>query len=250
MPDFTGGPSISLAFIAGAVSFLSPCVLPLVPGYLSYMSGLSESEGDSQRRHGAPLVAVVFVLGFTLVFVALGASATLLGSTLRHNQDVFVKVGGAFIILMGLAFMGVLKLPFLYRERRFHPRPGAGTWGAFLLGMTFAFGWSPCIGPTMGAVLTMAAGQGAEQGGAGEGAFLLGVYSLGLGLPFLLAGLGISRLAGAVAWLRKHTVVVTRVSGALLVIVGILFMTDQLFRLSVWMQDTATSLNWDFWSEL
>jgi cytochrome c-type biogenesis protein len=102
----------------------------------------------------------------------------------------------------------------------------------------------------MGTVLTMAAGQGAEMGGPGEGAFLLGVYSLGLGLPFILAGLGITRLTGAVAWLRKHTVVVTRVSGVLLVIVGILFMTDQLFRLSVWMQDTATELNWDFWSEL
>ena len=117
------------------------------------------------------------------------------------------------------------------------------------MGMTFALGWSPCIGPTMGAVLTMAAGQGAT-GGPGEGAFLLGVYSLGLGLPFILAGLGISRLAGAVAWLRKHTVVVTRVSGALLVVVGILFMTDQLFQLSVWMQETATALDWDFWSEL
>jgi cytochrome c-type biogenesis protein len=246
MPD----PSVPVAFVAGAVSFLSPCVLPLVPGYLSYMSGLSESEDDSEREHSAPLVAIVFVLGFTLVFVALGASATLLGSTLRQNQDLLVKIGGAFIILMGLAFMGVLKLPFLYRERRFHPRPGAGAWGAFLLGMTFALGWSPCIGPTMGAVLTMAAGQGAAAGGPGEGAFLLGVYSLGLGLPFILAGLGIARLAGTVAWLRERTVVITRISGVLLVVVGILFMTDQLFRLSVWMQDTATSLNWDFWSEL
>ena len=245
MPD----PTIPIAFVAGAASFLSPCVLPLVPGYLSYMSGLSESETETERTQSAPVVALVFVLGFTLVFVALGASATLLGSTLRQNQDVLVKVGGAFIILMGLAFMGVLKVPFLYRERRFHPRPGAGVWGAFLLGMTFALGWSPCIGPTMGAVLTMAAGQGAT-GGPGEGALLLGVYSLGLGLPFVLAGLGISRLAGAVAWLRKHTVVVTRVSGALLVVVGILFMTDQLFQLSVWMQETATALDWDFWSEL
>jgi cytochrome c-type biogenesis protein len=242
-------PTIPIAFLAGAASFLSPCVLPLVPGYLSYMSGLSESESDDERKHSAPLVALTFVLGFTVIFVALGASATLLGSTLRQNQDVLVRISGAFIIFLGLVFMGVIKIPFLYREKRFHPRPGAGIWGAFLLGMTFALGWSPCIGPTMGAVLTMAAGQGAE-GGPAEGAFLLAIYSLGLGLPFILAGLGISKLAGAVAWLRKHTVVVTRVSGALLVIVGILFMTDQLFRLSVWMQDTATALNLDFWSEL
>ena len=242
MPD----PTIPIAFVAGLVSFLSPCVLPLVPGYLSYMSGFSQGDRD-QRQMPAWVVAIAFVVGFTIVFVALGATATYLGSLVRENQRVLARIGGVFIIVLGLVFMGVLKIPFLYREARFHPTPKAGIWGSVLLGGAFAFGWSPCIGATMGAVLAMAAGRG-TTGGPGEGAFLLAVYSLGLGIPFIVAGLGVSRLTGAMTWLRKHMRAVNLASGTLLVLVGVLFLTDQVFRISIWMQKQFTALGLDFWS--
>jgi cytochrome c-type biogenesis protein len=241
-------PTAPIAFVAGLASFLSPCVLPLVPGYLSYMSGLQGADAEPRPLWTAG-VAGAFVLGFTAVFVALGATATLLGSFLRDNQETITRIGGIVIIAMGLLFMGVIRVPWLYREARWHPTPQAGMWGSVMLGAAFAFGWTPCIGATMGAVLAMAAGRGAA-GGPGEGAFLLAVYSLGLGLPFILAGLGVARLTGAVRWLRTHTRVLTVLSGALLVVVGVLFVTGDLFRLSVWMQRGFNSLNLDFWSDI
>ena len=244
-------PTLPLAFLAGLASFLSPCVLPLVPGYLSYMSGLSANE---ETRKGSTahtgLVAVTFVLGFTLVFVPLGATATYLGSFLGDYQRELARVGGVLIIVMGLVFMGLIKVPWLYRETRFHPTPGAGVGGSVLLGAAFAFGWTPCIGATMGAVLTMAAGRGGDAGSVVEGAFLLAVYSFGLGVPFILAGLGMSRLTTTVAWLRRHTRTITYASGILLVAVGVLFVTDQLFRVSIWMQRAFNDLDLDFWSEI
>ncbi|MDQ3985223.1 MAG: cytochrome c biogenesis CcdA family protein [Actinomycetota bacterium] len=236
-------PTAPVAFAAGVVSFLSPCVLPIVPGYLSYMTGVEKPvEEKSTLQTG--IVALGFVAGFTAVFVALGVSATLLGSFLRDYQREFTQIGGALIIVMGLIFMGVLKVPWLYREARFRPSPKAGFWGSLVLGAAFGFGWSPCIGATLGAVLTMAAGNAT----AGEGAFLLAVYSLGLGLPFLLAGLGFSRLTGVTAWLRKRTRVLNIASGTLLILVGILFVTDQFFQLSAWMQREFAEANLDFWS--
>jgi cytochrome c-type biogenesis protein len=241
-------PTAPVAFLAGLASFLSPCVLPLVPGYLSYMSGLEVVEGHNRAFRTAG-VAATFVVGFTVVFVALGATATYLGSFLRDNQEAITKVGGALIIAMGLLFMGVVKLPWLYREARWHPTPHAGLWGSLVLGAAFAFGWTPCIGATMGAVLAMAAGRG-TSGGPAEGAFLLAVYSMGLGLPFILAGLGVARLTGAVTWLRTHTRVITVASGVLLVLVGLLFVTGDLFRLSIWMQRGFNSLNLDFWTDI
>jgi cytochrome c-type biogenesis protein len=240
-------PTVPIAFVAGLVSFLSPCVLPLVPGYLSYMSGLGAAAASERRGARTAIVASTFVLGFTAVFVALGATATYLGSFLRENQEVLTKAGGVLIILMGLVFMGAFKLPWLYREARFHPSPSAGVWGSAVLGAAFAFGWTPCIGATMGAVLTMAAGRG-TTGGPAEGAFLLAVYSLGLGIPFIAAGFGVSRLTAAVRWLRTHTRAINVVSGVLLIVVGVLFVTGDLFRLSIWMQKTFTALNLDFWS--
>lgn len=240
-------PTFPIAFVAGLVSFLSPCVLPLVPGYLSYMSGIGAVNGESNRRLRTAGVALAFVAGFTIVFVALGATATLLGSFLRDHRTELTKAGGVVIILMGLLFMGLLKVPWLYREKRFHPSPKAGAWGSVVLGSAFAFGWSPCIGATMGAVLAMAAG-GATTGGPGEGALLLAVYSLGLGVPFILAGLGVAHFAGTVKWLRRHARGINLASGILLVIVGVLFVTDELFRLSIWMQEAFTKANLDFWS--
>jgi cytochrome c-type biogenesis protein len=239
-------PTIPIAFLAGLVSFLSPCVLPLVPGYLSYMAGVGSGEDSGTKSLPAAAVAGTFVLGFTLVFVALGATVTVLGSFLKDHQLLFARVGGVLIIALGLVFMGLLRIPFLYREARFHPTPGAGFWGSLVLGGAFAFGWSPCIGATMGAVLLMAAGQ-SVTGGPGKGALLMAVYSLGLGLPFLLAGVGVSRLTRAVAWLRHHVRTINLVSGALLVGVGILFLTGQLFELSIWMQRAFTAGHLNFW---
>lgn len=239
-------PTIPIAFVAGLVSFVSPCVLPLVPGYLSYMSGFGVAEA-APRSGRAAWVALAFVLGFTAVFVPLGATATLLGSVLSANKLLLGRIGGALIILLGLVFMGLVRVPFLYREARWHPTPNAGFWGSVVLGGAFAFGWSPCIGTTMGIALTMAAGE-ATAGGPGRGAVLLGAYSLGLGLPFVLAGVGISRLTGAVKWLRSHTRGLNLASGALLVVVGLLFLTNNLFRVSIWMQHSFETLHLNFWT--
>src|SRR5918992_2065352 len=151
--------TVPLAFLAGLASFLSPCVLPLVPGYLSYMSGLNTGGRSGDATAHPALVAVTFVVGFTLVFVPLGATATYMGSFLGEYQRELARVGGVLIIVMGLVFMGLIKVPWLYRETRFHPTPSAGVGGSVLLGAAFAFGWTPCIGATMGAVLTMAAGR-------------------------------------------------------------------------------------------
>jgi cytochrome c-type biogenesis protein len=238
--------SFLAAFFAGFISFLSPCVLPLVPGYLSYMSGMTiGDDGEAKVRHTFT-VACAFVLGFTLVFVAFGATATVLGEFLLDNKEQFARIGGVLIIIMGLIFMGVIKAPFLYREARFHPRPEAGMWGSVILGAAFAFGWSPCIGVTLGAVLTMAAGRSIE-GGAAEGALLLFVYSLGLGVPFILAGLGISKLTSVLGWFRKHMRTVNMVSGGILVLVGFLFVTNQVFQLSAWIQRNIPALE-SFWT--
>lgn len=241
-------PTIPIAFVAGLVSFLSPCVLPLVPGYLSYMSGFSARDGERTKTIPAWAAAVSFVGGFSIVFVALGATATLLGSLVSENQLLLTRVSGVLIIALGLVFMGVIKIPFLYREARFHPTPGAGVWGSLVVGGAFAFGWTPCIGTTMGLALLMAAGQG-TTGGPGEGALLLASYSAGLGVPFILAGLGISKLTVALKWLRRHTRTLNLVGGSLLVIVGLLLVTDQLFRLSGWMTTTFVDLGLDFWNE-
>ncbi|MGH2737025.1 MAG: cytochrome c biogenesis CcdA family protein [Actinomycetota bacterium] len=238
-------PSIPIAFAAGLVSFLSPCVLPLVPGYISYMSGIGSIDAtDRTGSMRAGAAALAFVAGFTAIFVALGASATLLGSVLRDYQEELSQVGGVLIIALGLLFIGVIKVPWLYRERRFHPTPGAGLWGSAVLGAAFAFGWSPCIGATLGAVLTMSAG-GSVAGGPAKGALLLAVYSLGLGVPFILAGLGVTRLTGAVRWLRRHTRAINLASGALLVGVGLLFVTGQFFQMSVWFQRTFPEVPFD-----
>ena len=229
-------PGVFAAFFAGLISFLSPCVLPLVPGYVAYMSGLGAGEaGDAGRRRiDATRAMSGFVLGFSAIFVALGATATLLGDFLREYKDVLTRLSGVIVITLGLVFLGVLKIPFLYREARFHPTPTAGFWGSVTLGGAFAFGWSPCIGATLAPILAMAAGDG--DGGAGRGALLLGIYSLGLGVPFVAAGLGASHLTGAVRWLRKRSRGITLVGGAFLIGMGLLLVTDRVFELSIWMQ--------------
>ena len=241
-------PTFPIVFLAGLVSFLSPCVLPIVPGYLSYMSGFSASPESDGRTIPAWVAAFSFVAGFSIVFVALGATATLLGSLVSDNQVLLTRISGAMIVLLGLVFIGVIKIPFLYREARFHPTPGAGVWGSLLIGGAFGFGWTPCIGPAVGVALLMAAGK-ATAGGPGEGALLLAAYSAGLGVPFILAGLGISRLTNAMTWLRRHIRTVNVVGGSLLIVVGVLMLTDQLFRISSWMTEMFVALGLDFWNE-
>ena len=170
----------------------------------------------------------------------------MLGSFLLDNKESLARIGGVLIILMGLIFMGAIKVPFLYQEARFHPTPRAGVWGSALLGGAFAFGWTPCIGVTLGFVLTMAAGRG-ESGGALEGAVLLAIYSLGLGIPFILSGSGVSRLTGVMARLRRHIRTVNVASGVIMVLVGILFVTNQVFQISIWIQNNVTALR-SFWT--
>lgn len=225
---------LPIAFVAGAASFLSPCVLPLLPGYLSYMSGMSlemvrEGSAPAKRLLGPTLL---FVAGFSTIFVALGTSASLAGSLLRDNQVLLTRIAGSLVILMGLAFMGLLPLPFLYREKRLDMRRGRTYTGNYLMGLSFGLGWTPCIGPTLGATLVIAS----QADRIGEGALLLLVYSMGLGIPFVLAALGVSRLAGALGFFRRHQQAILRVSGGLLVGFGLLLFFNRVYVISAWIQ--------------
>lgn len=244
----TAGVSIPILFIAGLASFLSPCVLPLVPGYLAYTGATSVEmiRTGSVKARGLVLPTVVFVAGFTVVFVALGVTASAVGGFLVTNQDVLTRVSGVLIIFMGLAFLGVIPLPWLYYERRLEAKPRQTIPGAFVIGVAFGFGWTPCIGPALGVALGIAASERT----AGDGALLLLIYSLGLGIPFILAGLGVSRLVGAIEWIRKRQKIIMRSSGVLLVAVGLLFVFNKVFVLSSWMQRGMERTGMDFWNSL
>jgi cytochrome c-type biogenesis protein len=212
-----------LAMLAGALSFTSPCCLPLIPGYLSYISGLPISElGQREARALTLRAALLFVAGFTLVFTALGVSFAFVGGALLRNVPVIVKLAGVVIILMGLAMMGLLRIPLLYRERRVDlGRIPSGPRAAFPLGMAFAFGWAPCIGPVLATILASAAAtQTAVWGGV-----LLVFYSLGLGIPFVALALGFQRARGSLEWLKRHGRRIEMLGGALLVGVGVLFVS-------------------------
>ncbi|MBI2238460.1 MAG: cytochrome C biogenesis protein [Actinobacteria bacterium] len=220
---------LSLALLAGVLSFSSPCCLPLMPGYLSYVSGVAgEHAGAVAVRRRVVGAAALFVAGFAAVFTLLGATASLGGSFLLRNRDVLTRGAGAFVIAMGLAALGLFKVAFLYRERRpaLH-RIRSGPVGALPLGMAFAVGWTPCIGPVLAGILTAAATTQA----AAWGALLLFVYSLGLGIPFLLLAVGYARAGTAFAWLRRHGRAIERLGGVVLVTMGILMITGQWVRL-------------------
>ncbi len=221
--------SLLAAFAAGVLSFISPCVLPLIPGYISFISGLTLEEMQADRsaspaRRQALAASLAFVLGFTLVFVAAGASATAIGRFLLAQAPVLQKIAGAILILLGLHMMRVFRIGFLDTEKRVHTqRKPAGPVGAFLVGVAFAVGWTPCIGPILGAILAIAA----SRDSVGEGIQLLAVYSLGLGVPFLLTAVAINRFFAATARIRRHYHAIELVSGGLLVAVGVLIFFDR-----------------------
>lgn len=217
----------SLALVAGVVSFTSPCTLPLLPGYVSYVSGLSSPTPAGQRlpsgaRRRVLLGASLFVAGFSIVFTALGATSSALGLLLAQNLRTINLVGGALIIVMGLAMTGLIKVPMLRRELRFDlGRVGRGPGGALPLGAAFAFGWTPCVGPVLASILTTAASTATVT----RGALLLLAYSLGLGLPFLLLAAGLARGRDRTTWLRRHARRIEIIGGLVLVAMGIVMMT-------------------------
>lgn len=240
------GFELPAVFGAGVLSFLSPCVLPLVPAYLTYMSGatferLREEGVAGGRLYGRTLVtALAFVLGFSLIFIAFGATATFFGQALRRALPVLMPLAGVVIIIMGLHFLGLLRISWLYRQFRFEgPKMASGPLGGFLLGLAFAIGWTPCIGPMLAAILTVAANQQT----AWEGASLLAVYSAGLGVPFILAAFALGPFLSFFEGFKKHLGTVEKVMGALLVVVGILFLTGNFTRLAFWMQANFEVLN-------
>lgn len=231
-----------LAVVAGFVSFSSPCCLPLIPGYLSYVSALPVSDlGRVEARRVALRAALLFVAGFTVVFTVLGAGATLLGSALLRNQDTVVRWFGVLIIGLGLSTMGLLRVPLLGREKRLDlARVPRGPAWAFPMGMAFAAGWAPCIGPILATILATAS----VAGSVWRGAILLALYSAGLGIPFVLLALGFNRAQGSLAWLRRHARGVEVLGGTLLVAVGVLFVTGRWMPLFRPMQRWFAQLGW------
>lgn len=234
---------------AGAISFLSPCVLPLVPPYLCYMAGVSVERfrGDAVEAAQAPrqprgallVTAFLFVLGFSTVFVALGAGASTIGRLLRVWQEPLAVVAGLLIILMGLNFLGVLRIPLLSREARFQSNAKPATLaGAYLMGLAFAFGWTPCIGPVLGPILTLAGGRETVA----DGAMLLAAYSLGLGVPFLIAALFSGAFMRFLSRFRMHLGRVEKVIGGLLVVAGVLFLTGGVQLAAYWLLETFPGL--------
>jgi cytochrome c-type biogenesis protein len=230
--------AIPIAVVAGLVSFFSPCVLPLVPGYLSYVTGVTGT-GLAEARKGRMLAgASLFVLGFSAVFVSGGALFGNFGTTLQAHREVLTRVFGALTVVLGLAFMGVVG-GLTQREFRFHLKPAMGLAGAPVLGVLFGLGWTPCIGPTLGAVNTLAF----QDASALRGALLMFFYCLGLGVPFIVAAIAFRRTLGAFAWVKRHYVWVMRAGGGMLVAVGILLVTGVWDHITYQMQIWSSSFS-------
>ena len=235
--------SIPAALLAGLVSFLSPCVLPLVPPYLIYLTGatieqVANDETEASSKRAVMLAAGMFVLGFSTVFVALGASASLIGSLIRTWSAELSIVAGIVIIIMGLHFLGLTRIGFMMREGRLPiPKP-VGLWGAYAMGLAFAFGWTPCIGPILAAILSVAAAEATVT----KGAMLLAVYSAGLGIPFLIAAFMVEQFSALFARMKRHLVMVERAMGVLLVVTGIGFLTGAVTGVSIWLLETFPAL--------
>jgi len=239
MPNVT----IVAALIAGMLSFLSPCVLPLVPPYLIYLTGtslerLADQETEPRVRRETIVAALLFVLGFSTVFVALGASASAIGAVLRAYSGELAIIAGIAIIVMGLHFLGLTPIAWLMREKRLALAKPVGLWGAYVMGVAFAIGWTPCIGPILAAILAVAASEATVAKGAG----MLAVYSLGLGVPFLLAALAVEPFAAFLARFRAHLGLVEKAMGGLLVLTGIAFLTGTISDVSYWLLDMFPGL--------
>jgi len=231
----TGDVTYLAALIAGLVSFLSPCVLPLVPPYLVYLAGASleriaDQEPEPRVKRETVVAAALFVLGFSTVFVALGASASVIGGLIRAYSQPLATIAGVVIIIMGLHFLGITPIALLHREKRVAVAKPVGLWGAYVMGLAFAFGWTPCIGPILAAILAVAASEQTVTKGAG----LLAVYSLGLGIPFIVAALAIEPFAAFLARFKKHLAKVEHAMGGLLVLTGIAFLTGSINQMSIW----------------
>ncbi len=239
----SSNPSLLLAFVAGLASFLSPCVLPLVPAYIGYLSGQAVLADERQRtlagRFATFLHALAFVVGFSAVFILLGVAAGGLGRLLR--SDWVRWIGGLLMVFFGLALVGLLRLPFLSTERRVHfrARPGWGFLSSLLVGVSFAAGWTPCIGPVVGGILAL----GANQGTVVQAALLLTVYSVGLGLPFLAVGLAVDRAALLLRRLHRHMRAIQTITGVVLVVFGVLLFMNWLPVLGAWMGQWG--IGWD-----
>src|SRR3954447_7546155 len=235
--------SIPAALIAGLVSFLSPCVLPLVPPYLIYLTGatiehVESNEPTSVSKRAIMMSALLFVLGFSTVFVALGASASLIGGLIRAWSAGLSILAGIVIIAMGLHFLGLTRIGLLMREGRLPiPKP-VGLWGAYIMGLAFAFGWTPCIGPILAAILSIAAAEATVAKGAG----LLAVYSAGLGIPFLIAAFMVEQFSSLFSRMKRHLATVERAMGVLMVLTGIGFLTGAITSVSIWLLETFPAL--------
>jgi len=234
-------PAMFVALMGGLLSFLSPCVLPIVPPYLAYMSGMTMSEmtGEGGKRGGAIIPALFFVMGLSTIFLLLGFTASVFGAFFLQNQELFAKISGGVIVLFGLHFLGIFRIPFLDRDTRIDAGDqGGSAFGAYILGLAFAFGWTPCIGPQLGAILSMAA----SEASVARGTVLLGIYALGLGIPFLLAAIFIQRAVGVMNRLKRHMGMIEKAMGLLLIAVGIALMTGAFSAFSFWLLETFPAL--------
>lgn len=217
----SGFAAFGIAFVAGTLSFLSPCVLPLIPGYLSFMTGLSATELSDERSRARIIVpALLFVLGFTLVFTAFGATASVLGQLLDNSRVIVERVAGVLIVAFGVLMLGIIKVPWLYGEARVDMEKSRafGRGASVVMGAAFAAGWTPCVGPILGTILTLAG----STGSVGRGALLLVTYSLGLGVPFVAVAVLFGRMAPLMRWVTRHSLILNRVAGILLIIIGVL----------------------------
>lgn len=239
--DATLLPAMAIALVAGLLSFLSPCVLPIVPPYLAYMGGVSVSDMDESgaKRGRVLLAAVFFVLGLSTVFILLGFAFSAMGRAMLAYQDWFITIAGVVIMIFGAHFIGIFRIPFLDREARVAAGDhGGSALGAYVLGLAFAFGWTPCLGPVLGAILGLAA----SEADLWRGATLLAFYALGLGVPFLLVAAFFPALKGPMAWMKRHMQRIERISGLLLWTVGLLMLTGQFTAFSWWLLETFPAL--------
>ncbi|MDF1804597.1 cytochrome c biogenesis CcdA family protein [Thalassovita sp.] len=233
-------PAMFVALVAGIVSFLSPCVLPIVPPYLAYMSGVSLADlNDSKRSKSALMPAFFFVLGLSTVFLFLGFTASAIGSVFLAYQSWFNTIAGILVMIFGAHFVGVYRIGFLDREARIDAGDrGGSAFGAYVLGLAFAFGWTPCIGPQLGAILSLAASEASIL----RGTLLLAIYAAGLGIPFLLVAAYLPRLTGLMNWMKRHMEQIERVMGLLLWTIGLLMLTGGFSSFSYWLLEQFPAL--------